>query len=323
MVATLRVPGEEVVRHRLKGKHILSAGQFSRADVEDVMRVAELMVKVDEHHPWCELLRGRILASIFFEPSTRTYCSFLSAHQRLGGGVLPILGVEFSSVAKGETFRDTMRAFEAMSHALVIRHKEDGSAARAAEVLKKPLINGGDGKKEHPTQALLDLFTMLHEHRSHRIDGLTVTMVGDLAKGRTVHSLAKLLQQFNVRMNFVSRADKRLPEEIVSDLSAGNCAFACTDSLEDVLPETDVLYMTRTQMERMSDEELAVPSEPYCVSSETMKRAKPDMVLMHPLPRGSEINEEVDADPRAAYFRQIENGVYVRMALLAMVLGAV
>lgn len=321
-MATLRLPDELKTAHSLKGKHILSAGQFSRQDVEDVMRTAEQMSKVTPKHEWSRLLHGLMLACVFYEPSSRTFGSFLSAMQRLGGGIIPLQGMAYSSVAKGETLVDTMRTFEAMADVLVLRHPTMGSAAKAADCLKKPLLNAGDGIGEHPTQALLDLFTIRRERGA--LDGLTVTMVGDLKHGRTVHSLARLLAKYHVSMRFVAPPELQVSDGFLEGLGCRAGEFGDRwQGLEQVIGETDVLYVTRIQRERMDGSEFERVKGHYRVTPDLMKLAKPDMTLMHPLPRVDEISEEVDADPRAAYFRQIENGVSVRMALLAMVLGAV
>lgn len=321
-MATLRLPDDGKIAHGLKGKHILSAGQFSREDVNDVMRIAEQMSKVTPKHDWSHLLHGLMLACVFYEPSSRTFGSFLSAMQRLGGGIIPLQGMAYSSVAKGETLADTMRTFEVMSDVLVLRHPTTGSAAKAARYLKKPLLNAGDGIGEHPTQALLDLYTILHERGT--LDGLTVTMVGDLKNGRTVHSLATLLVQHRVTLQFVAPSELQIPDAFDAPLCmVSSEPITQMSSLVEALPSTDVLYVTRIQKERMDEAEFERVKGQYRVTPDLMKLAKPDMTLMHPLPRVDEISEEVDADPRAAYFRQIENGVYVRMALLAMVLGAV
>ncbi|MGB8647591.1 MAG: aspartate carbamoyltransferase [Anaerolineae bacterium] len=304
----------------LYGQHILSVSQFSREILDDIFLVAEEMRTMVKRVGTFDLLKGKVLACLFYEPSTRTSSSFIAAIERLGGSAIPINEVRYSSVAKGESLPDTVRTLEAYADVIVMRHPETGSAATAAQYLRKPLINAGDGIGEHPTQALLDLFTIREE--LGRLDGLTITMLGDLKYGRTVHSLSRLLALYGAKLNYVSPDILRMPEEVIKELNEKGVPQAEYRDLDPVLAGTDVLYVTRVQKERFAnlDEYEAVKST-YVITAETMARAKEDMVLMHPLPRVGEIAMEVDADPRAAYFRQVEYGLYVRMALLAMVLG--
>jgi len=305
---------------RFYGKDILSVAQFTHDDLEYIFGVAEAMRTMVAHIGAFDLLKGKILANLFYEPSTRTSSSFLAAMERLGGSVIPINEVRYSSVAKGESLADTVRTLECYADVIVLRHPETGSAAIAAQAARKPIINAGDGIGEHPTQALLDLFTIREELGT--IDGLTVTMLGDLKYGRTVHSLAKLLAPYNVHLNYVSPGILRMPPDLLAQLSAQGVRQTEHSTLDDVLPITDVLYVTRVQKERFEDlDEYESVKGAYVLTPETMKRARPKMALMHPLPRVGEISPEVDDDPRAAYFRQMEYGLYVRMALLAMVLG--
>jgi aspartate carbamoyltransferase len=305
---------------RLYGKHILSVAQFSRDDLEYVFAVAADMRTMVERVGTFDLLKGKILANLFYEPSTRTSSSFTAAMERLGGSVIPINEVRYSSVSKGESLPDTVRTLECYADVIVLRHPETGSAAIAAQHARKPIINAGDGIGEHPTQALLDLFTIREE--LGQIDGLTVTMLGDLKYGRTVHSLAKLLSLFSARLHYVSPDILRMPADLVAHLNEKSVPQAEHGTLDEVLPDTDVLYVTRVQKERFEDlDAYETVKNAYIISPETLTRAKPKMALMHPLPRMGEISPDVDADPRAAYFRQMEYGLYVRMALLAMVLG--
>jgi aspartate carbamoyltransferase len=302
------------------GNDILSVSQFSRQDLEYIFGVAKEMRAMVERVGTFDLLKGKILANLFYEPSTRTSSSFLSAMERLGGSVIPISEVTYSSVAKGESLPDTIRTLECYADVVVIRHPEVGSAKLAAQYAKKPIINGGDGTGEHPTQALLDLFTI--EEELGRVDGLTVTMLGDLKYGRTVHSLSRLLSTFVVRLNYVSPDILRMPPELIEELNAKGVSQKEFTSLEPVLAETDVLYVTRVQKERFENlDDYEKVKGVFIVTPETLEQAKDEMVVMHPLPRVGEISMEVDEDPRAAYFRQMEYGLYVRMALLAMVLG--
>ena len=302
------------------GMDILSVKQFKRDDLEYISGVAHEMAGMVRRVGTFDLLKGKILASLFYEPSTRTSASFTSAMERLGGSVIPINEVRYSSVSKGESLPDTVRTLEAYVDVIVLRHPEVGSAALAAKYASKPIINAGDGVGEHPTQALLDLFTITEE--MGRVDGLTITMVGDLKYGRTVHSLARLLTLFNVRLNYVSPDILPMPEDVLAEVQASGTPQASFTTLEEVLPESDVVYVTRVQKERFADEaEYEKVRGSYVISPETLKIAKEDMIVMHPLPRVGEISMDLDTDPRAAYFRQVEYGLYVRMALLAMVLG--
>ncbi len=304
----------------LYGKDILSVSQFSRGDLEYIFGVAKEMRAMVERVGTFDLLKGKILANLFYEPSTRTSSSFTSAMERLGGSVIPINEVRYSSVAKGESLPDTVRTLECYADVIVLRHPEMGASAQAAEYARKPIINAGDGVGEHPTQALLDLFTIVEE--LGKVDGLVVTMLGDLKYGRTVHSLARLLSQFVVRVNYVSPEILRMPPGIVEELRAKGLPQAEHTTLDAVLPTTDVLYVTRVQKERFEDlEEYEKVKGAFVITPETLKKAKDQMIIMHPLPRVGEISMEVDSDPRAAYFRQMEYGLYIRMALLAMVLG--
>jgi aspartate carbamoyltransferase len=301
------------------GKDILSVKQFSRADLEYVFGVAHEMRGMVERIGTFDLLKGKILANLFYEPSTRTSSSFTAAMERLGGSVIPISEVKYSSVSKGESLPDTIRTLECYADVIVLRHPETGSAAIAAKAARKPVINAGDGVGEHPTQALLDAFTIREE--LGRLDNLKVTMLGDLKYGRTVHSLARLLSTFtNIKLNYVSPDILKMPKEVMDEV--GKVPQAEFSSLDKVLPETEVLYVTRVQKERFEDAaDYDKVKDAYVIDAGIMKSAKKDMIVMHPLPRVGEISPDFDDDPRAAYFRQMEYGLYVRMALLAMVLG--
>ena len=274
------------------GQDIVSVRQFSRDNLAYIFGVADEMKAVVKRVGSTDLLKGHVLACVFYEPSTRTSSSFIAAMSRLGGSVVPINEVRYSSVTKGESLPDTVRTLESYADVIVLRHPEVGASKVAAEYARKPIINAGDGVGEHPTQALLDLYTVQAELGA--IDGLHVAMVGDLRFGRTVHSLARLL-----------------------------CLYVReTYDVHDVISDVDVLYVTRVQRERFSDQsEYESVKDHYVITPELMERAKERMIVMHPLPRVSEISYAVDDDPRAAYFRQMENGMYIRMALLASVLG--
>ena len=317
---TKRLPFDAKHDGRFEGQHILSIGQFSLQDLVYIFDVAEEFRLMVRRVGALELLKGRILANLFYEPSTRTSSSFIAAMQRLGGTVIPINEVRYSSVSKGESLPDTIRTLESYADVIVLRHHETGSAALAAKYAHKPVINAGDGIGEHPTQALLDLYTILQERA--KVSGLTITMLGDLKYGRTVHSLAKLLSLFDVKINYVSPDILRMPTDLIAQLNGKGIQQTEHTDLDAVLKETDILYVTRIQKERFTDEaEYNSVKNSYVITPETLTQAKPNMVLMHPLPRVGEISMEVDDDPRAAYFRQMEYGVYIRMALLALVLG--
>ncbi len=304
------------------GKDILSVKQFNRADLEYIFGVAHEMRGMVERVGTFDLLKGKILANLFYEPSTRTSSSFTAAMERLGGSVIPINEVKYSSVSKGESLPDTIRTLECYADVIVLRHSEVGSAAIAADAARKPVLNAGDGVGEHPTQALLDLFTIFEELGAGKVDGLTVTLLGDLKYGRTVHSLARLLTLFDVELNYVSPDILSMPKDVMDEVTSKGISQTEYNSLEKALPKTDVLYVTRVQKERFENStDYDKVKGAFVIDPQIMKAAKDEMIVMHPLPRVGEIGTDFDNDPRAAYFRQMEYGLYVRMALLAMVLG--
>lgn len=307
----------------LHGEDILSVDQFGTERLEYLFDLARQMRQIVEEKGGTDILNGRVLACLFYEPSTRTSSSFISAMERLGGSVIPITqGVHFSSVSKGETLPDTIRTLEQYSDVIVLRHPEIGSARVAADYAKIPVINAGDGPGEHPTQALLDLFTIREE--LGRIDGLKIAMVGDLRFGRTVHSLTKLLLHYDVSLRFVSPEILRLPLKIMNQVIDAKMKVRETHDVADVIENADVLYVTRVQKERFSDlAQYESVKNHYEITPELMAHAKDKMVVMHPLPRVGEIHYAVDSDPRAAYFRQVRNGMFIRMAILASVMGKV
>ena len=302
------------------GRDIVSVRQFSQGDLSYIIGVADEMRSIVRRVGATDLLKGHILANLFYEPSTRTSSSFIAAMERLGGSVIPIHGVQYSSVSKGESLPDTIRTLECYADVIVLRHPEVGASEVAARYARKPIISAGDGIGEHPTQGLLDLYTIYSELGA--VDGLHVAMVGDLKNGRTVHSLARLLRLYDTHLSFVSPDILRLPEEVKGELRAAGRSVEETDSVEAVIESADVLYVTRVQKERFADlREYEAVKDSYEITPALMARAKERMALMHPLPRVGEIHYDVDDDPRAAYFRQVENGLYMRMALLAAVLG--
>ena len=307
---------------RFDGMDILSVKQFKHRDLDIIFDVARDMREMVDRQGAVDILKGKLLSNLFYEPSTRTSSSFAAATQRLGGNVIQINNVTFSSVSKGEELRDTIRSMGSYSDAIVLRHPDEGSADIAAEVSEKPIINAGDGIGEHPTQALLDIFTIVEELGT--IDGLTVTMLGDLKYGRTVHSLAKLLALYDVKLNFVAPDLLKAPTALVDSLIESGVGPCKHVDLDSIISETDVLYVTRVQQERFVDQSVYEKvNRSYAVNVDTMDIAKERMIVMHPLPRVDEISRAVDKDPRAAYFRQMEYGMYVRMALLALVFGKV
>ncbi len=302
------------------GRDIVSVRQFTDDDLTYIFEVAHEMREMVARVGAFDLLKGKLLANLFYEPSTRTSSSFTAAMERLGGSVIPINEVTYSSVSKGESLPDTVRSLEAYADVIVLRHPEEGATALAAQYTRKPIINAGDGVGEHPTQALLDLFTIIEE--LGEVNGLTVTLVGDLKNGRTVHSLARLLARYDVVLNYVSPSILQMPESIVTEIEGTGTPQVVHADLDDVIAGSDVVYVTRVQKERFENPaDYEAVAGAYVITPETMKLAKDRMALMHPLPRVNEISIEVDDDPRASYFRQMEYGMYVRMALLALVLG--
>lgn len=306
--------------HPLHNKHILSVDTFTKDQLNDIFNLAQTFrVYVGKDRPLDQILRGKVMASIFYEVSTRTSCSFSAAMQRLGGRVI-YMDETSSSVKKGETLEDSIAVMAGYADVVVLRHPIPGSVLKASHHCRKPLINAGDGVGEHPSQALLDIFTIREEIGT--VNGLTITLVGDLKNGRTVHSLARLLTLYNVQLRYVCPPSLKMPDHITSFVRSKGISQQEYRSLEEVLPETDVLYMTRIQKERFaSEEEYEKVCGQFVVTPKLMTRAKRKMVVLHPLPRVFEISPEFDTDPRAAYFRQAECGMYVRMALLAIVLG--
>ncbi|MFN2186967.1 MAG: aspartate carbamoyltransferase [Anaerolineae bacterium] len=302
------------------GQDIISVRQFSRDNLSYIFGVADEMRAIVKRVGSSDLLKGHVLACVFYEPSTRTSSSFIAAMSRLGGSVIPINEVRYSSVTKGESLPDTIRTLESYADVIVLRHPDVGASEVAAEYARKPIINAGDGVGEHPTQALLDLYTIRAE--LGQIDGLHVAMVGDLRYGRTVHSLARLLCLYDVKMTFISPEILRLPLDVMNEVKDQGKQVRETYDVHEVIADVDVLYVTRVQRERFADQaQYEAVKDYYVITPELMDGAKQKMSIMHPLPRVSEISYALDDDPRAAYFRQMENGMYIRMALLAAVLG--
>jgi len=300
------------------GESIISANQFSSEDIATIFEKADFFQQQVHQKGCLDILSDKVMATLFYEPSTRTRLSFESAMQRLGGRVVSTSSARhYSSVTKGESLKDTIRTIQQYVDIIVMRHTDKGAAKEAVTVTDIPLINAGDGTGEHPSQALLDLYTIKKE--TGKNEGLHIAMVGDLKFGRTIHSLTKLLSLFDNKITFIAPDVLQVPDWVTSSL---DISFSQQTELEPTLPEADVLYITRIQKERFeSEEEYAKYKGIYKITPETMNKAKPSAALMHPLPRVDEIVPEVDSDPRAAYFKQVKNGMFIRMALLALVMG--
>ena len=303
----------------LRGKDILHTGHLSDK-VDLILSTAARFERALKDGERLTNMAGQILATFFFEPSTRTRLSFETAMLRLGGQVITVADPSTSSAAKGESLSDAMRMVEGYADVIVIRHPRKGSAQEAADAVQIPVINGGDGAGQHPTQALLDVYTIQDEKGT--LEGLTVTLAGDLKNGRTVHSLSYLLARLGMRLLFVAPPELGMPPEITARLRETGAQVNEGGDLAAAMRESDVVYVTRIQKERFAD-----PAEyerlkgSYVVDMDAIRQAKPGITIMHPLPRVGEITTEVDAYKGAAYFRQAANGVPVRMALLALVAG--
>ncbi len=301
--------------------HIIKAQQFNRRLLDRIFKVAAEMEKINLAGG-SNILKGKIMATIFYEPSTRTRLSFEAAMAKLGGEIISTESAkEFSSAAKGESLEDTIRIIGNYADIIVLRHYESGAAERAAKVSPVPIINAGDGPGQHPTQALLDIYTIYKE--IGHIDGISIAMVGDLAYSRTVRSLAYLLTKYQeIKMYFVAPDVVQMRDDIKDYLLKHKVFFAEESNLEKVASKVDVIYQTRIQKERFGEniEDYEKAKDKYIIDKHILKIMKKDAIIMHPLPRVNEISPEVDTDRRAAYFRQAQNGLYIRMALLKMIL---
>lgn len=308
-----------------KGRHILEVGSFNRQDLNELFSVADEMDELVKSEGTTSLCQDSVIALLFYEPSTRTRCSFESAMLRMGGKVVVIADAKSqSSVKKGETIQDTICSLQSYADVIAMRHPQIGSAKKAASVASVPILNGGDGAAEHPTQALLDCYTIFTH--CGQVDGLTISLVGDLKYGRTVHSLAKILCCFEgITLNYVAPPELSMPDEFMEYVSQfGGVAQNEYHNLEDVLGETDVLYMTRIQRERFQNvEDYEKVKDSFVLDTEHIQIAKPGMKVMHPLPRVNEISTNVDEYEGAIYFDQMRCGMILRMALIASVLGKV
>jgi aspartate carbamoyltransferase catalytic subunit len=302
-----------------EGRDVISIKDFSKDEINHVFKTAKTMELLVGKGS--QILRGKILATLFFEPSTRTRLSFESAMQRLGGSTLGFAEAEISSARKGENLADTIRTVENYADVIAMRHPLEGAARLAAEFCRVPILNGGSGAEEHPTQALLDMYTMIRE--KGKIDGLKIALVGDLRYGRTVHSLAYALSLYNIELYLVSPETLRMRREVLQTIKERISVTEKTN-IEKIIPIVDVLYVTRIQKERFPDPaEYAKVKGAYRIDLQALGEAKKSLTILHPLPRVDEIAPEVDNTPYARYFQQVRNGIVVRMALLALILGAV
>lgn len=304
----------------LKGRHLIEPMDFTNEELEEIFDLADEMINNPQEY--AHICDGRILSSMFFEPSTRTRLSFEAAMLRLGGRVIGFAEPNSSSVAKGESIPDTIRTVGCYSDIAVIRHPKEGAPRLASMYSNIPLINAGDGGHHHPTQTLTDLLTIRSTKK--RLSNLTIGLCGDLKFGRTVHSLIKAMSRYeNNRFILISPSELQIPEYIRKEiLQKNNIPFVEIEKIEDCMKELDILYMTRVQRERFFNEEDYVRlKDSYILNTEKMLQAKPDMIVLHPLPRVNEIAYEVDNDSRACYFKQARYGMFVRMALMAKLLG--
>ncbi len=302
-----------------KERDIVSIRDFSKADIEQIMSVSDLMEPLSREGS--DMLKGKILATLFFEPSTRTRISFESAMLRLGGNCIGFAEPKLASVEKGENLADTVRVVENYADIIVLRHPLEGAARLASEFISIPVINAGSGTEEHPTQALLDLYTIKKE--LGKIDGLTIALVGDLRYGRTVHSLAYALSLYNIKLYLISPDSLKMRREVLDEVGPKIEVFEGAD-LNKVLPELDVIYMTRIQKERFPDlKDYELVKGSYRLSKDYLKHVKRKTIVMHPLPRVDEVSFDVDDTHHARYFKQTYYGLLVRMALLSLILGGI
>ena len=315
------------------GSHILSVSQFQRDDIETVFNVADKMIPYANRDRVTRVLEGAILGNMFFEPSTRTRVSFGCAWNLLGGEVRETTEVKASAIAKGESFYDTARVLSGYSDMIVMRHQMEGSVDEFSAASRVPVINGGDGSNEHPSQALLDLYTIRKEMegRGKTVDGLRIALIGDLRYGRAVHSLCKLLSVYkNIHLSLISPAELRLPRTYVEDIKASGHVVVESEDLQTGIAHADILYVTRTQEERFPSQEEADKYKGLFRLNQTIytENCEPNTVIMHPLPRDSrgdarELDDDLNENPNLAIFRQTDNGVVIRMALFALILDVV
>ena len=297
-------------------KNIISIADLSRSDLELILQTAHSLKQT----PQPELLKNKVIASCFFEASTRTRLSFETAVQRLGGSVIGFdSGGNTSLAQKGETLADSVKIIASYADAFFMRHPQEGAARLASEFTEIPVINGGDGSNQHPTQTLLDLFTIYETQAT--LDNLNIAFVGDLKYGRTVHSLAQALSLFNCNFYFISPEALAMPDYIIEELNERNINFSLHSSIEEVVDDLDVLYMTRVQKERFDETEYQHMKSAFLLNASMLGNVRDNLKVLHPLPRVDEINIDVDDTPYAYYFQQAQNGVYARQALLALLLS--
>jgi aspartate carbamoyltransferase catalytic subunit len=299
-------------------RNVISIQDFTKEEIDHILKISQIMEPIAK--TGTNILKGKILATLFFEPSTRTRLSFEAAMQKLGGTTIGFSDAETSSTKKGENFVDTIRTVENYADAIALRHSLEGAATVAAECSKVPIINSGTGAQEHPTQALIDLYTIQKEKQ--QIDKLRIAIMGDLRYGRTVHSLSRALMNYDVELFLVSPEALRMQENILREVK-GKISVTESQSLEEIMSEIDVLYVTRIQRERFPDPaEYVKLKGAYRIDQKVIKSARKDMIILHPLPRVDEIAPEIDQTSHARYFQQVGNGLFVRMAILSLVLDA-
>lgn len=304
----------------LKGKHLIDLNEFTTDEVDEILELADKMVK--NPLDYCEIAKGRILATLFFEPSTRTRLSFEAAMLRLGGRIIGFSSPDASSTSKGESLSDTLRTVAAYADIIAMRHPKEGAPRLGAKFIDAPIINAGDGGHQHPTQTLTDMLTI--KSIKGTVSGLTIGVCGDLKFGRTVHSLIKAFSRYpGNKFILISPQELKIPQYIKTQvLEKNNIEFLETEKIDEVMGDLDILYMTRVQKERFFNEEDYIRlKDSYILDRDKMAMAKEDMIVLHPLPRVNEISYEVDEDERACYFKQVEYGMYARMALIAKLLG--
>ena len=300
-------------------EHVVSIRDFTVEDIDQVLDYAEKLVPIADGKETMNKLNGKILATLFFEPSTRTMLSFETAMKRLGGNTIGFANPDISSVKKGETLADTIRVAAEYADIIVLRHPQEGAARLAAKFSTKPILNAGDGAGQHPTQTLLDLFTIRAEKEG--ISNNHIGIAGDLKYGRTVHSLTHALTMYDTELTFIAPPSLQMPDELINEVEAEGLDYHIAEGLEEVIDDLDLLYMTRIQKERFpNEEEYHKVASTYNVNRKILKDVKKDFVIMHPLPRVDEITPDVDDTVYAKYFKQAGNGVPVRMALLDMLL---
>ncbi|HOY32671.1 MAG TPA: aspartate carbamoyltransferase [Bacteroidales bacterium] len=300
----------------MKDRSLISIDDLCKEEYLQVLDTAETF----ENKPVQNILDGKVVATLFFEPSTRTRLSFESAVNYLGGKVIGFSDASSSSVKKGESLKDTILTVNSYSDLIVMRHPREGSARYASEVSSKPVINAGDGANQHPTQCLLDLYSI--RKTQGKLENLDIVFVGDLKYGRTVHSLVIAMTHFNCRFHLVSPVELKLPSSVKSHIKEKKLEYYQYTDLSEAIPKADIIYMTRIQRERFSDPiEYEKVKDSYVLSKNLLADCKPNMKILHPLPRVNEINEDVDSLPQAYYFQQAQNGLFVRQALLKLILG--